>query len=242
MTATQSTNQVIQTPVPIGGWRIAHGFIFGHVDTALPGYRNITIGGTPATVTSGYHRFDEYVSYLDAVLPSSWIAEFEPTTGQVTLSGSSSTVTFPDRLGWLLGICGEPTATFSGATYCTSSFVPPGCIPCLGVTWDEVDIQRDREVLYDRSRRQQGYVFGGSRVWRVRATVTRYALEALLTGWCLRGKITIQSGGNTGTMSGSDPVGELTGHVLGLTDVSWIDAESLQGLASVSILVTTTTT
>jgi hypothetical protein len=43
-------------------------------------------------------------------------------------------------------------------------------------------------------------------------------------------------------MSGSDPVGELTGHVLGLTDVSWIDAESLQGLASVSMLVTTTTT
>lgn len=242
MTATQATNQVIQTPVPIGGWRPAHGFLWSWVDTALPGYRDITIGGTPATIAAGYKRFDEYVSDLDAVLPASWTAEFSTYAGQVTLTGPASTVSFTDRMGWLLGICGEPTTTFSSVTYCTSAFVPPGGIPLLGVTWDEVDIQRDREVLYDRSRRQQGYVFGGSRVWRIRATVTRYALEALLTGWCLRGKVTIQSAGNTGTMSGSEPGGELTGHVLGLTDVSWIDAESLQGLASVSMLVTTTTT
>jgi len=240
MTATQATNQVVQTPVE--SWRVAHGLIMSWVDTALPGYRDITIGGTPATVAADYKRFDEYVSDLDAVLPASWTASWDSTTGRVTLSGPSSTVSFTDRMGWLLGMCGEPTTTFTSITSKASTFVPPGCIPCLGVTWDEVDIQRDREVLYDRSRRQQGYVFGGSRVWRVRATVTRYALEALLTGWCLRGKVTIRQGSNASAISGSVEDGAITGHVLGLTDVSWIDAESLQGLASVSMLVTTTTT
>jgi hypothetical protein len=242
MTATQSTGQVIQTPLPISDWRVAHGFIFSWVDTGLPGYRDITIGGTAATVADDYQRFDEYVQGIDAVLPGGWTAQFDSTYGHVTLSGSSSTVSFADRMGWLLGICGEPTTTFTSSTSLVSSFVPPGCIPCLGIVWDEVDIERDREVLYDRSRRQQGYVFGGSRVWRIRATMTRYALEALLTGWCLRGKVTIQTAGDTNTMSSSQPGGELTGYVLGLTNVSWIDADSLQGLASVSMLVTTTTT
>lgn len=240
MTATLTPGEVIQTPVP--SWRQAHAFIMGWVDTALPGYRDITIAGTPATVAAAYKRFDEFIQDLDAVLPASWTAAWDSSTGQVTLSGSSQTVSFTDRMGWLLGMASEPTATFTSITSRASVVVPPGCIPCLGITWDEVDIQRDREVLYDRSRRQQGYVFGGSRVWRVRATMTRYSLEALLQGWVLRGKVTIQTNGNTATMSASEPGGELTGHVLGLQDVAWLDAESTQGLASVTMLVTTTTT
>ena len=239
MTATQATNQVVQTPVD--SWRQAHGFIMGWVDTGLPGYRAFTVLGVPKTMAAAYERFDDYISSLDSELPAAWSASWSSTTGQVTVTRTSTWV-IDDRIGWLLGLCGEPSHTFSGSGTASSVFVPPGCIPCLGVTWDEVDIQRDREVLYDRSRRQQGYVFGSSRVWRIRATMTRYALEALLTGWCLRGKVTIRQGSNASAISGSVEDGAITGHVLGLTDVSWIDAESLQGLASVSMLVTTTTT
>lgn len=241
MTTAITPSEVVQTPVD--SWRRAHGLIMGWVDTDLPGYRTVSIGGTTYTVAAGYHRWDDYIDELDtAITASGWSASWDDGTGRVTLSGSSSTVAFADRLGWLIGVAREPTLTLTSQTSVQSVFVAPGCIPCLGVTWDEVDIERDREVLYDRSRRQQGYVFGGSRVWRIRATLTRYALEALLSGWVLRGKVTIRQGPTPTAISGSVEDGAITGHVLGLTDVSWIDAESLQGLASVSMLVTTTTT
>lgn len=136
----------------------------------------------------------------------------------------------------------EPTLTLTSQTSVTSLYAPPGCVPCLGIVWDEVDMQREREVVYDRSRRQQGYVFGDTRVWRVRATMTRYALEALLSGWCLRGKVTMYDPVNPSAMSASEPGGSLTGYVLGLQDVAWLDADSIQGLASVTMLVSTTTT
>ena len=240
MTATITPAEVIPTVVP--DWRRAHAFIMSWVDTALPGYRDVSIGGTTYTVTSGYHRWDDYIDELDtAIGASGWNATWSDETGRVTLSGSSATVAFPDRLGWLIGRAMEPTLTMTSQTSVASLYAPPGCIPCLGIVWDEVDIQREREVIYDRSRRQQGYIFGDTRVWRVRATMTRYALEALLSGWTLRGKVTMYDPANPAAMSATEPGGSLTGYVLGLSDVAWLDADSIQGLASVTMLVSTTT-
>jgi hypothetical protein len=193
-------------------------------------------------VPDGHLRWDDCIDALNDELfaaPDNWDATID-SAGRISLGGSSSIVTWDDRIGWLLGFGREAGDAETAATSLVSRFVPPGGIPCLGVTWDEVDVQRDREAVLDRSRRQQGYAFGGSRVWRVRATMTRWSLDALMTGWCLRGKISAV-GADAAAISPSDPGGVLTGYVLGLEDVAWVDTDALQTTARVTLLVATTT-
>jgi hypothetical protein len=55
--------------------------------------------------------------------------------------------------------------------------------------------------------------------------MTRWALQSLLTGWCLRGKVTAVCGNNTTAIGPSESGGAITGFVLGLDRVSWLDPE-----------------
>lgn len=198
---------------------VARAWLYGYVRSDHPGYRTVRVGGLPATVASTTgQRWDAYVSALSTALTSaaSWTATLG-TDGRVTLAGSSAIVSYPDRLGWLLGMGKDGgTAEGAAATSVVSRFVPPAGIPLFGAQWDAVSVERERELVMDRSRRQGGYVWGGARVWRWTLTMHRYALDALMAGWCLRGQVTILGAGVSATMGSTEPGGALTGHALGL--------------------------
>ena len=161
---------------------------------------------------------------------------------RIVVTGASGTIgstTIFDRSGWLTGLGTEAGQAYPAGDF-QSAFVPPGGIPLLGATWDRVRVEREKEILSDRSRRFGGYVFGGARIWAWRLTMTRFAYDALCTGWCLRGKVTL-AGSSTTAMAAAVPGGALTGYVLGLEGApSWV-GPSQQDIA-VTLLVAATTT
>lgn len=216
----------------------AHGWLYSWPRSDHPGYRQLLVSGALAQVASTTgKRWDLYVADLSTALTTAagWTASIG-TTGLVTVAGSSGTVGYPDRLGWLLGLAREAnTVESAAATSKLSRFIPPGGIPLLGLTWESVEYEREREMIMDRSRRQSGYVWGGARVWRWRLHMTKWAYEALITGWCLRGKVTLV-GSNTTAISDSVPTGALTGHVLGLEGAPAWDGPT-QLTARVTLLV-----
>lgn len=206
-----------EPPTIPASWPKANGWIYSWVRSDHPGYRTIRVGGTWCQVASTTGtRWDQYVGALSTSLASAgWNAAIG-TDGRVTLSGGSAVLSYPDRLGWLLGMGVEAGTTEAAATTSrVSRFVPPGGIPLLGLTWEDVTVERERETVLDKQRRQSGYAFGGARVWRWRLHMTRWALEALRSRWCLRGKVTL-AGSSTTAISPAVPGGALTGFALSL--------------------------
>ena len=216
----------------------AHGWLYSWPRSDHPGYRQLQLSGALAQVASTTgKRWDQYIADVSTALSTAggWTASIG-TTGLITISGSSKTIGYPDRLGWLMGMGAEgSTVEASVTTTRTSKFVPPGGIPLMGLTWDSVEVERERELIMDRSRRQSGYVWGGARVWRWRLHMTKWAYEALITGWCLRGKVTLM-GSNATAIGIAAPTGALTGHVLGLEGAPVWDGPT-QLTARVTLLV-----
>lgn len=214
-------------------WPVAQGWLYSWVDTSVSGYRAAEFDSVPAVVTSGHLRWDLYVAEVNT------LAQNVPPDGALVSLDSSGRVAFvyeagswpidwTDRMGWLLGFgaeAGTADVEFVSSDVARSRFVPPGGIPCLGVSWSEVEVQSEAEAVLDKHRRRLGFVFGAARLWRLRLTMTRWALQSLLTGWCLRGKVTAVCGSNTTAIGPSEPGGAVTGYVLGLDRVSWLDPE-----------------
>jgi hypothetical protein len=215
----------------VSAWPDAISYLWGWVDTSLRGYRKITVGATPLTIASGYRRWPEHITALDSALTGLGDAALLDATGvvQVTLS-PAATVTWPDRLGWLMGFGAEPGEVEASGTVHASRHVPPGGIPLLGAEWEGREVTRDDELIVDRQVRGRGYVWGNARVWRWRLHMHRLAWESLReeNGWCRRGKVTISGAEPSAYLAGgawstSNPSGYLDGHVLGLSEPAWLD-------------------
>lgn len=203
----------VQTP--------AAAWLLGYVRTDAPGYREVELDGVLSVVASGDHRFDDFVTASQGV----WNAY-----GGVSFNASE--IGFPDRLGWLLGF-GDARQV----AYGSSKFIPPAGIPLMGATWTRVDSEADRRVIFDRHRRNQGYMWGAALVWRCKLTMHRWSLEALQTGWCLRGKVTLGCVGMLDTpISVSEPTGAITGYALGLDSVRWLDSIQQTAVVEMSIV------
>lgn len=205
----------------------ARAWLMGYVRTDVPGYRELDDGGGVITCPSGEYRFDALLDAMSGVLPDPLALS---AFGSVQTSGSEYTCT--DRLGWLLGFGIEAGTGAPAGLDEARKFVPPACIPLIGATWTQVTDEADRRQTLDRHRRNQGYVWGGAAVWRARMDMSRYALEALKIGWCLRGKVTLGCADMIDTpISSTEPRGAITGYALGLDSVSWLD--SIQSKARV---------
>jgi hypothetical protein len=199
---------VVQQPARWSS-RPATGFIYSWVRTDHPGYRRLSVGGVPFILPSGTYRFDELITAIDAAMPGTCTMA---SNGRVSFATAG--LGFPDRLGWLLGF-GREGGTSEVTALHDAPFVAPGCIPLQSITWERVTVEREREIVTDRSRRQGGYVFGAARLWIWTVGMTRHAFDALSTGWCLRSKVTV-AGASLTAISSAVPGGALTGHVLGL--------------------------
>lgn len=222
-------------PQRVPAWlRTAPAWLYSWVRTDHPGYRRITVAGVPYTVASGTYRWDDYIAALQTAVGAACDVTLD-SSGYIGLD-PVGVAAFPDRLGWLIGYGSATSSTGTSA----STYVPPGGLPLLGATWDDVKVERERELVLDRSRRQSGYVFGGSRVWRWRLTMTRYSFEALCAGWCLRSKVSLV-GSTSSAMSSSTPAGVLSGYVLGLDGAPVWDGPT-QEICRATLLVAGVTT
>lgn len=207
--------EVLPEPCPWTEVQEPAAFLIGRVRTEVPGYREINADGLFQVASPIDYRLDEIVFGYGS-------PQFDGARGAVYID-ANSTLVFPDRLGWLLGFgveAGSAVATglsdlggLLPGSYFVAPFVSPGFIPLLGQTWTTITEDAERQILIDRHRRNQGYVYGGAQIAQVKLTMHRWALGALLTGWCLRGQVTITAGGLT----------EHAGYVLGIDGARWLD-------------------
>lgn len=226
--------EVVQTPAPWSTLPAAAAWLLGYVRTDAPGYREVSRANVGlAVLASGEHRFDAYVSaYSTAWQTLGGDAATWETTGRVV--GTGDVPTFTDRTGYVLGF-GDVVGQYYSDD--STPFVPPAGIPLMGTTWTRVDSEADRRTIFDRHRRNQGYMWGGATVYRCKLTMHRWALEALQTGWCLRGKVTLGCVGQLDTpVSPSEPTGAITGHALGLDSVRWLDSIQQTAVVEMSIV------
>ena len=133
-----------------------------------------------------------------------------------------------------MGIVHDAGAVTTADT--SSYFIPPAGIPLLGATWESVTSEVERRQIVDRHRRNQGFVWGASEVFKCSLTMHRWALEALQTGWCLRGKVTLGGATKLDTPVGlADPDGAITGYVLGIDGIEWLDQTQTHARVTMSI-------
>ena len=223
----------------------ATAWIYGYIDTDVPGYRKVSIGGSVRTAAAGYYRFDAYLGAITSATASDGFGMAVNSSGGCTLTkpmGSAAAVVWTDRLGWLCGMRADPGDSEGSVNTVTARMPSPACIPLLGATWDEVEIHKQREFKIDRQLRGHGFVFGGARLWTWRLTMDKDSLEALRTGWCLRGKIVISGKDPTqlhtdSAWSSSNTDGFLECRPVGIQRTRWLDVGHT--IAEVELLVTT---
>lgn len=204
-------------------------WLYSWVDTDAVGYRRATIAGTAMTVAAGFYRWPEYLSAIDSAA-SAIDAAYGCTpngTGGVRFDGAA-TIEWPDRMGWILGMGGEPGSDEGSASTVYSRIVAPGAVPLLSATWDIIDRKSESRLMVDRHMRGHGYLYGGADVFRWRILVHTSALESFRSGFCLSGKVTMAAtapGAWAGATawSKSNPGGYLDGYVLGVTGGKWLD-------------------
>ena len=223
----------------------ATAFLYGYVDTDVPGYRKVSVGGDVRTVAAGYYRFESYIAQVTAAVAADGWGMSIASTGLCSFIkplGSAEAVVWTDRLGWLCGMLAEPADSEGSVSTVVGRQISPACIPLLGATWSEVEIRKQREFKIDRQLRGHGFVFGGARLWSWTLVMDSDSLAALRTGWCLRGKILISSKNPTtlhtdSAWSSSNTDGYLECHPVGIKGTRWIN--STQTIAEVELLVTT---
>lgn len=205
-------------PAPWDSLGPAKALLLGYVRTDVPGYRELSATPDFGIVTAGEYRFDNLLDQAVIDLPNcDWHLS---SNGGVV--GAGSVLEAPDRLAWVVGYGVEAGGTISDDT--RAHFVAPAGIPLMGFAWTEIRTEAERQKIVDQHRRNQGYVFGGAMVVQCKLTMHRWALGALLTGWCLRGKVTV--GGITAigssTLSAGEAAGAVTGYVLGIDSAKWL--------------------
>lgn len=243
MTAVVPHGEIIPSSLPTA-LPVARAWLYGYVRSDHPGYRSMRIDGAPAIVASTTgQRWDTYIAALSTALAAAGggTAAIQ-TDGRVRITGDGGfTIEAVDRLGWLAGMTTDAGKSRIGNDEILGLSIPSAGIPLFGAQWERVSVEREREIAKDRSRRQGGYVWGGARVWVWVLTMHRYALDALLTGWCLRGTVSILGAGVSATMGSSEPGGAFTGSALGL-DGSPVWSGPTNQIATVRLIVAGTTT
>jgi len=212
----KSLSQTIQNELP-SALPPAGAMLYGYVDTSETGYRQAMLGATTYTLASGIFRGDALAAQLSAVgVPTTHQAGRFTVTPSPAASWYSS-----DRLGVLMGLTARAGDTVLSAASHTSSRLSPVAIPLAGFYVASQRVDADDESMPDRLERDLGFAWGGARVVTINATLHKWALDAWLFGWCQRGRVTFE-GSNAADLSGSQPGGKVTGHVIATSAPRWI--------------------
>lgn len=210
--------EALPTTLPPAG-----AFLYGFIDARVLGYRQLRVGATTYTIASAVTRGDQVAAALTtAGVPTTF------ANGLFTVTPSpAATIRPPDRLGVLLGLFLKANLTAHPSTSSlTSERISPIAIPLAGFAVTSQNIQADDDMMTDRLLRQTGYVYGSARVFEVRVTLHKWALQALLFGWCMTGRVAFV-GSDTNLVSGSTPDGSLTARVLSVSEPVFIGGAQL---------------
>jgi len=201
---------------PVKSFATQAGWLYGWVDTSVPGHRAIAIGATVYTIPSGYYRGDEIATELTALGATTTLdARFE-----VEAPGSD-TLTSTDRLAVLMGLTTRAGQQLASATKHPAQVYSPVAIPLHGAIWTQVTVDVDDVHAMSRQRRVSGYCWGAVRVWDVELLMPTESFEAFQFGWCSKGKVTIVCATDA-PMSSSQTGGRIEGTVLSVSRPEWL--------------------
>ena len=205
-------------------WPQPRGWLYGYVDTSVPGYRALNNNGADLTVASGYYSFPDYVSQIDAL---SGISASVDSIGRVTITGTAP-ITWTDRLAWMIGLDTKPGDSAGSSSSRTSDRPPPGGIPLMSVSWSRIDRAVESTITVDRKQRGHGYLFGDNDLWRLKLLFHVQSLRSFREGHCLSGKVIVstQSPSNFATDTPWSPTntdGYIEGYVIGIERGRWVD-------------------
>jgi hypothetical protein len=195
----QSTQESLPTNLPPAG-----AYLYGYVDTNDEGYRLIARGGSTYLLAAGVYRGDE----LAAALTTAGIASTFDNGLFSVGSATPATMRYDDRLGYCLGLARragtETTPSTAGPV--VSTRISPVAIPLAGFSVRNHEIMAEDEQGRDRLQRDIGYVYGAARVLEIKVKLHKWSLDALMEGWCMKGKVSF-IGPNATIISGSNPEG-----------------------------------
>jgi len=218
-----------------------HGFLYAHIDTGLPGAREITRpGGGTISAAEGYNHFSDWIAAVNTAINADHGSEisWNRADGLVSfVAGVGGAFQF-DRAGALIGLIDEPDTdlTFTSSETKKSKFVPAGAIWLMGAQYEQIELAREMKFDSFRWKRGYGYTWGGARIYRWRLTMHREALDAFNRGWCATGKVTLDMGVGTATsFTGTGYTGALTGHVIGVEGQGWLGPAA--DVAQVTLIV-----
>jgi len=200
-TLSNIASEELPTNLPPAG-----AYLYGFINTNIEGQRKIRRNLTTYTLAGDIYRADEIPAALTTLgLPCSF------DNGLFSI-GTSSTESFryTDRLGYLMGLArkagSEQTDSLSGPRI--SSRISPIAIPLSGFSIKSHKIISEDEAENDRLMRDIGYVFGAARIIEVEVVLHKWALQALLQGWSMSGKVSF-IGPNATNIALGNPEGSL---------------------------------
>ena len=211
--------------IQLNTWPEPRGWLYGFIDTTVPGYRKLNNNGTDLTVASGYHSFPAYVTQVNAL---SGVAASVDSIGRVTITGAAP-ITWTDRLGWMLGFDVKPGDNAGSNTSRTSDRPPPAGIPLMSVSWSRIDRAVESTITVDRKQRGHGYLFGDNDLFRFKVLLHVQSLRSFREGCCLSGKVVISTQSPTNfasdtAWSTSNTDGYIEGYVIGVERGRWVDS------------------
>ena len=221
----------------LNDWPAPNGWLYGFIDTSVPGYRKIA-HDTPSdpvtniTLDDGYYSFPAYIDELNTQLAAVSGTATTDSIGRVTVSVADSILGWTDRLGWVIGMDVTPgeaePATGVQSTW-TSDRPPPAAIPLMSVSWSRIDRAVETNIAVDRHRRGHGYLFGDADLMRFRLLLHVQALRSFRAGWCLAGQVIISTKNpadfsTDALWSPSNTDGYVQGYVVGVEKGKWIDS------------------
>lgn len=223
-------------------------WLYGYVVTSVPGHREVQLGDYIVRVPAGTWRWDAFIGQLDAALGSiGWSAATsvspslgpEGGGGRVVLTGTKMALSFPDRLGALLGFGLAPQ--YAANEY-AAPWLPLGGVPLYSATWQEVNLDREVRMRRDSTGRGLGYAWGGARLWSTRLRMSRQAVEVLTSGpgWLCGGRVAIVPVGHDWPMGGGDLDGALDGYIVSVGQPKWDGP--LELIADVPVVLATDAT
>lgn len=226
----------------------AVGWLYGqvYVRSDLPGYRTLNLSGSTRTLSGELLDAWDLLTALDTALsPSSWDVNVTGSSFWLGRVGVSRTVTWLDRLGWLLGYDTEP-GEIEAATEALYPRAPsPIAIPLLSCEREDLTREQARQLRLDRFGRGFGNGFGDAEARRFRVMLDRPAFDALKAGWCLTGSaVTISPytlaehiAGTVTAFSDASPVGYHRGRILGVEGGDWVDNEGPHRLYETTLVL-----
>lgn len=219
-------------------WPTPSAWIYGFVDTSVPGYREMSLGSSTYDyqITDGYRSFPAFIDQLNTQLSSDYGANATATTdslGRVIITDAvGGVLDWTDRLGWLLGFdvtAGDTAGVAAGpALTLTSDRPPPAAIPLMSVSWSSIDRAIETTVAVDRYQRGHGYVFGDNELVRFKVLLHVQALRSLRDRWCLAGQVIISAKSPSAFSTDSpwsttNTGGYIQGYVVGMEGGKWVD-------------------